>query len=333
MKKGETHVKREGEGKMKERIKRVFTGGLLLLAALSPGVLMANSGGSLAHADSIFHSSQYAQAETAYLECIEQARTEGERSFEVEALAQVARCRLLANDKQGARDWLTQAGALTSPDDPPGWSRYLGVRGRLEWKSDSLDQARATFKEMFTYCVDKDLSSRAIDAVHMVAIVGTPDEQIEWGQKGIKLAEEVGNAHWLGPLWNNLAITYSDIPDWEKCIDAFTKAREYHWLHGQEINKLYADYHIGWALRMSGDHEQALTWLRPSLAWAERLGKDNVIGQASEDIGEIQIVAGDTATGLANLKRALTCYEKEGYPDFAPDIFNKVKGRVAELEK
>jgi tetratricopeptide (TPR) repeat protein len=287
----------------------------------------------LAQADSIFQSSEYARSESIYRECLQQARDSGDQSVEIEALSQIARCRLLDNDKDGARDWLGKAGELASPDDPPGWSRYLGVKGRLEWQSDSIDVAKATFREMFAYCIDKGLSSRAIDAVHMVAIIGTPEEQIEWGQKGIKLAEEVGDTHWLGPLWNNLAITYSDIPDWEKCIDAFKRAREYHWQYGQEIGKLYADYHIGWALRMSGDHEQALTWLRPALAWAERLGNDNVVGQASEDIGEIQIAAGDTAEGIANLKRALTCFEKEGYPDFAPDIFNKVKNRIAELEE
>lgn len=287
----------------------------------------------LAKADSVFQSSQYDQAEVGYRSCLDAARELKNPAAETEALAQIARCRLLAHDLDGAVEWLAQAEEIATPDEPLGWARYLGVKGRLQWQQDSLPAASATFQQMFSYCIDRGMTDRAIDAVHMVAIVGSRDEQIEWGLKGIELAEETGTNRWLGPLWNNLAITYSDIPDWDKCVGAFKKAREYHWQYGNEMNKLYADYHIGYALRMKRNHDEALTWLRPALAWAERLENNDVVGQASEDIGEITIAAGDTTAGLEYLRRALDCYQKEGYPDFAPEIFSKLKTRIAELEK
>jgi tetratricopeptide (TPR) repeat protein len=304
-----------------------------VLILTMPQAKAESASSMLAYADSVFNASEYIKAESEYRTCLETARTTGERSVETEALAQIARCRLIAHDKSDAARWLAKAGEIAGPDDPLGWTRYLGVKGRMEWQSDSLRRAVSTFEEMFGYARDHGLNGRAIDAVHMVAIVGNPDEQIQWGQKGISLAEETGEDRWLGPLWNNLAITYSEVPDWDKCVDAFTKAREYHWKYGEEINKLYADYHVGWAFRMRGDNDKALKWLRPSLAWAERLENNNVIGQACEDIGEIEIAQGDKDDGLRLLKRALSCFEKEGYPDFSPEIYQHLKERIAELSR
>ncbi len=306
---------------------------VLILTATAPGGEMSAVDTVMQKADELFNARKYDESLPAYRELLEVAEREEDSSAQVEALSQIARCHLLKGNKEECAQWLAKAEPMATPDDPDGWSRYLGVRGRLEWKRDGKQTAVKTFIEMFDFAREHELNSRAIDAIHMVAIVGTPEEQIEWGRKGIKLAEETNTSHWLGPLWNNLAITYSDQEDWDQCVAAFHKAREYHWLHGQEVHKLYADYHIGWSLRMKGDHEEALTWLRPVLAWAERLDNEDVIGQASQDMGEITIAGGDQATGLEMLQRALGCYEREGYADFAPDILEKIKGRIAELSQ
>ncbi|MFH2054874.1 MAG: tetratricopeptide repeat protein [bacterium] len=306
---------------------------LLFIASTALGGEMTAVQSALEKADSLFNERKYEESRPAYESLLAVAEQEQDRSAQVEALSQIARCHLLNNDKKECAAWLAKAERLATPEEPGGWSRYLGVRGRLEWKRDDLPTAVKTFEEVFDYCRSHDLNSRAIDAVHMVAIVGTPEQQIEWGFKGIKLAEETGTTRWLGPLWNNLAITYSDQQEWEKCVDAFRKAREYHWLYGQEIHKLYADYHIGWALRMKGDHQEALTWLRPVLAWAERLGDDDVMGQTSQDIGEIAIAGGDRQTGVELLRRAKACFEREGYADFAPEILQKLEARLVELSE
>ncbi|MCK4856664.1 MAG: tetratricopeptide repeat protein [candidate division Zixibacteria bacterium] len=288
---------------------------------------------SLDDADQLFGKRQYEESEAAYRDLLPLAEKENDITAQVEVLSQIARCRLLARDKDDAREWLAKAEKLASPDQPLGWSRYLGVRGRIEWQDNDLKKATQTFIEMFGYCKEHDLTGRAIDAVHMVAIVGTPAEQIEWGRKGIKLAEESDTKSWLGPLWNNLAITYCDLKDYEEAVAAFLQAREYHWRYGSEINKLYADYHVGYALRLKGEHDEALKWLRPVLNWAERLENDDVIGQAAQDMGEIMIAQGDKAAGLELLRRALGCYEREGYQDFAPDIIKKLKTRIAVLSE
>lgn len=304
---------------------------ILTLAAM--GEEMTDVKTAMATADSLFSVNKYEESKPAYETLLSVAQQANDSSAQVEAMSQIARCYLLKNDKEQCATWLDKAKELATPDQPQGWTRYLGVRGRLEWKRDEIPTAIKTFTEMFDYAQARGINDRAIDAVHMVAIIGTPEQQLEWSMKGIKLAEETGTNRWLGPLWNNLAITYCDQDDWDKAVEAFRKARIYHWQYGSEIHKLYADYHIGYALRMKGDFDAALTWLRPVLAWAERLNNDDVIGQASQDMGEIMIARGDKEGGLKLLHRAQGCFEREGYADFAPDILEKLKARIAALEK
>jgi tetratricopeptide (TPR) repeat protein len=311
----------------------------LVFALLTPVVTVATVQGapsadpSLAEADSIFQQREYERSRGLYEKVAQVTEKSGDVSSQTEALSQVARCYLIAGDSATARHWLEKAKKLASPNLPLGWSRYLGVRGRLEWKSGDLNAAKQTFKDQFAYCRDNKLTGRAIDAVHMIAIVGSLDEQIEWGLKGIAEAETAGENRWLGPLWNNLAVTYSDQKDYQKSYEAFLKAREYHWRFGDEIGKLYADYQIGWVLRMKGDYDQALKWLRPSLAWAERLEYYDVMAQSTEDMGEIMIARGDRQQGLEYLRRALEYFRKAGYEQTGQEILTKLTNRIDELSR
>ncbi len=284
-------------------------------------------------ADTVFQSRDYAAALDKYLEVLEVARIDFNRPVETECLAQVARCNLILNNKEEGRTWLIQAKERASDSDPMGWSRYLGVRGRFEWQDNDLIKARKTFNDMYVYCNTNGLWSRAVDAAHMIAIVAeSPEEQIEWSRRGIEAAESGGVESWLGPLWNNLAVTYDENKQYDSSLECFTKAREYHWRFSGEVGKLFADYHIGMTYRKLGDFENAGKWLRPVLAWAERLENHSAIGQATEDLGEIEIAEGRKSAGLKMLKRARDEYKAEGYDKTWPEIWNAINDRIKGLE-
>lgn len=286
----------------------------------------------LDEADSVFQSHDYQGALAKYQESLQQARREFNRPVEVEALAQLARVYLIQGNKEEGRKWLAQAQEKASDNDPMGWSRYLGVRGRFEWKDDSLPAARQTFDEMYTYCNVNAIWGRAVDAAHMIAIVAeTPEEQIEWSRRGIEAAEAGDQEKWLGPLWNNLAITYYDQKLYDTALDCFLKAREYHWRYSDETAKLFADYHVGMIYRYLGKYDEAGKWLRPVLAWAERLKNRGAIGQACEDLGEIAIAQGNKGEGLSLLRRARDEYKAEGYDQSWPELWQSINKRLKEL--
>jgi len=291
-----------------------------------------NADSLLKEADAVFQSRDYATALEKYKEVLEQARVEFNRSVETEALAQVSRMSLLLDKKEEGRSWLEQAAEKASDNDPMGWSRYLGVKGRFEWKDNDLTAARKTFDEMYVYCNTNGLWSRAVDAAHMIAIVAeSPQEQIEWGRRGIEAAESGGEESWLGPLWNNLAGTYYDIKQFDSALTCYLKAREYHWQFSGEVAKLFADYHVGMAYRMAGNPDEAEKWLRPVLAWAERLQNHSVIGQALQDLAEVAITRGQTAEGLEMLKRARSEYKLAKFDETWPEIFNDIDKRIKQV--
>jgi len=287
----------------------------------------------LLQADDVFQSGDYAAASEKYSEVVESARAEFNRSIEAEALSQVARMNLMLGNREEGETWLARAAERASETDPMGWSRYLGVRGRFEWKAGDLKTARATFDQMYEYCSANGLFGRAVDAAHMIAIVAeSPEEQIEWGRIGIEAAEAGDVESWLGPLWNNLAGTYHDLKQYDSALECYTKAREYHWRFSGETAKLFADYHVGMTHRLLSNFDEAGKWLRPVLAWAERIENHAAIGQACEELGEIEIAQGNKAAGLKLLKRARDAYKKERYDSSWPEVWAHINQRIGEVE-
>ena len=318
---------------------------LLLIPLMVAGIEVEKRGSSmkvegptadslLEQADEIFQSRDYKAALDEYTQVLETARSEFNRSVETEALAQLARVHLLLNRKDEGRGWLSNAAQKATDSDPMGWSRYLGVRGRYEWKDDDLTASRKTFNEMFVFCNTNALWSRAVDAAHMIAIVAdSPEEQIEWSRKGIEAAESGGVESWLGPLWNNLAGTYYDTKQYDSALTCYIKAREYHWRFSGEVAKLYADYHVGMANRLAGNLDEAENWLRPVLAWAERLENHSAIGQACEDLAEIKVSRGNKKEGLELFKRARSEYKAAGFDETWPEVWDGINKRIEQVEK
>lgn len=284
----------------------------------------------LKKADETFNSRQYEESRGIFMKALEEAQSENNTSVQVEAMSQIARSYLIVGEKEPGREWLDKAKELASPDDSLGWSRYLGVRGRFEWQDGDLDGAKATFVEMYDYCSQRDMHSRAIDAAHMVAIVGTPEEQIEWGKKGIAEAKAGNVERWLGPLWNNLGATYEDQKMYDKAVDAYKQARHYHWLYGDEMNKLIADWAVGHAYRLAGDHEEAGKWLRPVLAWCERIDASEFLGWTHKDLGEIALAEGNDAQAKEHFEIALDHLKAAGMNEWDPDGFADLKKKAGE---
>lgn len=310
---------------------------ILLLTMLVFGLVQASGASNpgptelLAQADSSFDARNFEAAIALYKEALTAAEAKSDVSTQIEALSQLARSHLTQGLFEGAHEWLGKADAIAS-DKYPGYARYLGVKGRLEWREGRNDSASIYFQQMYTYSKSIGLTARTIDACRMMAIVGTPEEQISWGRRGIAEAEAAGLPKELPSLWNNLAASLGDQKKFDEAYEAFVKARDYHWQYGSETGKLFADYQVGWALRMKGAHDQAMTWLRPSLAWAERLGNEEVQAQACQDIGEIYAAKKDPAAALTYLRRSLALFVKLGYREHSPQLVSDLEKRIAGIE-
>ena len=292
-----------------------------------------NSGDLLKTADSVFQERDYDRALPLYDKTYQKAREEFNKPVEVEALSQMARLSLIAGNVETGQDFLGQARERASDSEPLGWSRFLGVEGRFEWKAGNLKTAHNTFEQMFEFCIQHSLWGRAVDAAHMVAIVAEKiEDQIQWTHKGIEMAEAHGAPQWLGPLWNNLGGIYHDNKQFDSALSCYLKARIYHWQYSGETSKLFADYHVGMTYRLTGQFDEAAKWLRPVLAWAERIANHSAIGQCCEDLGEIEIAQGNKSAGLELFKRAREEFRIEQFDKALPHVWENINKRIAEVE-
>lgn len=289
----------------------------------------------LADADALFHARKYAEATAKYEETAIVAEAAGETSTLTEALSQVARGHLTRDLKEEGRVWIERAAALATPSDPPGYARYLGVRGRFEWKDDDKEAATETFISMYDYCIEHELYDRAIDATHMVAITGGDDAKVEWSLKGIEAAKNDGHERWLGPLWNNLGWTYDEQGEYDKALEALLNAREAHWHRGDEFAKLVADWSVGHAYRKVGEYEQAMAWMNSTLAWAQRryamdpsASNAEWVGFAHRELGDLATDEGRPADAVRHYREAVPFLEQANMPSWDPEGFQAIKDKA-----
>lgn len=291
----------------------------------------------LQEADGVFRSREYEDAGKLYEAIAEDADAAGDASAYVEACAMRARSFLIRERGEEGMPWLKRARERADADDPLGWSRYLAVRGRFEWHDEDNETATATFREMFDFCERQELWERAVDAAHMVALTGNPEEKFEWAAKGIRMAEKGDMSGWLGPLWNNLGWDYVDNGRYEEARDALVKAREYHYAGENELPKLIADYSVAHVTRLLGELDQAGDQMKTVFDWAGRLhGEGNAdalewIGFSRWELGEIAAERGDNAAAIGLMEEALGELKTAGMPRWDGAGWAEKQGRLSEL--
>ena len=294
----------------------------------------------LREGDTLFARREYAAAGKVFADAAARAETQGNASVRVEALSMAARSDLIRGEAEADRTWLARAAALATPEDPRGWSRYLGVRGRFEWQDDKNNpKATATFKEMYEYCMDRKLNDRAVDTAHMVAITGRPDEQIAWAYKGIAAAEAGGYDGWLGPMWNNLGWSYDGRGQYDEALTALLKAREYHHKSSDALAKLAADIFVGRAYRMTGNLDESQRWIddahrRAQQLSAEKPDDENIterLANTHEQLGELTAARGENAAALEHFTQSRRLLIEAGDETWGPDEIKRVDERIRSL--
>jgi len=286
----------------------------------------------IAEADSVFNARQYVTARHFYEKALTAAQAVDHKSDMTQALAMIARTYLVEDEYETGFQWLLKAEKLANIGEPAGWSRYQSVKGRFLWKNNRLDEATTLFKNLYEYCAKQNLYERAVDAAHMVAITGTPQEQVEWGKKGIEQAMAGNVTAWLGPLWNNLGATYEEMCRFDSSLEAYRKAREYHYAHGTDRNKVLADYAVGHALFNLKEYDEAGQWLHPVLAEFEEMREDEFIGLTCHDLGEISYASGNYKEAYDLFVRAGELLKKADMDRWDSAGYNRLIERIEETK-
>jgi tetratricopeptide (TPR) repeat protein len=227
---------------------------------------------------------------------LEQETTDAGRA---EVLTQLARV-------EGLRGRFEQCDALLDEAEALGGAeaRVLLERGRCERSSGRRGAGLAQFEQAFALARGSGDDVIAVDAAHMVAIVGDTES---WTARGVEIAsssDDPGVRYWLGPLYNNVGWSRYGAGAMAGALEAFelalaSRERDDPRPYAREV----ARYAVGKALRGGGRADEAVAALEACLAWAAEAGVED--GYFHEELAEDYAAAGRQAEAREQARRAL----------------------------
>jgi tetratricopeptide (TPR) repeat protein len=209
-------------------------------------------------------------------------------SYHAQLLTQIARAQGLQRRFDEAHKTLDEAKALLAGELKRARIRYLLERGRVYNSSKHPDLARPLFLEAWELASSTSGEDfYAIDAAHMLGIVESSRQQMEWNLRALALAEKSPDArarNWLGSLYNNIGWTYHDAGEYEQALEIFQKALKWREEQGRAPEIRIAKWCVARALRSLGRIEAALEMQQAQLREFESLGEKS--GYVFEELGE-----------------------------------------------
>jgi len=149
----------------------------------------------------------------------------------------------------------------TLASDDPQAATYLELeRGRVLRSSGYPDEARPHFEAAVVSAREGDLEALHVDALHMVALVAPPDDQLALNQRALEVARaatEQRARDWDASLLNNIGMTYADAGDFESALGAFEEALAARERIGDPGTIRVARWMIGWSLRNLDRRDEA----------------------------------------------------------------------------
>ena len=203
----------------------------------------------------------------------------------LELLTQIARTQGLQRKFDHAHQTLDQVERRLKEAPSRAKVRYLLERGRVFNSSGKPEEACPFFEQALELAKQLYEDFYAVDALHMLAIVASPEQSLALNLQAIQLAESSQQEkarNWLGSLYNNIGWTYHEIGDYASALEIFEKAEAWRRSKGQARETHIAAWCVARTLRTLGRIEEALA--KQMKLNEESAGEED--GYVSEEIGE-----------------------------------------------
>jgi tetratricopeptide (TPR) repeat protein len=151
-------------------------------------------------------------------------------------------------------------------------------RGRLLRSAGQPQDARPHFESAAATARAAGLDVLMVDALHMVALVAPPEQQLALHAEALAAARasDVPAARdWDASLLNNIGTTYADAGDFASALGAFEDALAARKRIGEPGRIRVARWMVAWALRNLGRTEEALAMQRALKAELTAIGEDD----------------------------------------------------------
>lgn len=151
-------------------------------------------------------------------------------------------------------------------------------RGRLLRSSGEPSAARPHFEAAANVAAGASLEALAVDALHMVALVVPPEEQIAANDRALIAARAASDPvarDWEASILNNLGMCYADVGDFGNALRIFEEALAARVRIGDPARIRVARWMVAWALRNLGRRDEALALQREIKAELDEIGEQD----------------------------------------------------------
>jgi hypothetical protein len=128
--------------------------------------------------------------------------------------------------------------------------------------AESVERARASYLRAYELAASARLDYLAVDALHMMPVVDAePDRQLEWNEKALAYLERSDQPEakgWEGSLRNNVGYAKRLKGDYEAALSQFQLSRQAHERAGRARNVRIADWMIARTYRDQGRFSEAI---------------------------------------------------------------------------
>lgn len=161
--------------------------------------------------------------------------------------------------------------------DDPEAATYLALeRGRVLRSSGHPDEARPLFERAAATASAAGLDALQVDALHMVALVASPEDQPAIHEQALAVARASSDQRardWDASLLNNVGMTYADAGDFTSALATFEEALAARERIGDPATIRVARWMVAWSLRNLGRREEALEIQRSLQQELESVGE------------------------------------------------------------
>lgn len=238
---------------------------------------------------------------------------DGDKELALEIKCQIARTYGLEGRFEEGHGVLA---GLAVADDPTlrSFASWNLEKGRTLNSSGKPEEARPFFEA----ACRSDWDDLRIDALHMMAIVSSGSEALEWNQKALAEAKDSTMPEaqrWIGSISNNLAWSLHDLGRLDEALEVFETAERFFAEKGGQGHHI-AKWAVARCLRSLGRLEEALAGQKALLESGD--------GYVEEEMGENLLALGREEEARPHFARA---YELLSQDDWL------AKNEAARLER
>lgn len=245
--------------------------------------------------DKLWDYSKPEETNKKFTEILPEVKASGNKSAYLELLTQIARTMGLQMKFDEAHKVLDEVETLLTDDLTRAKIRFFLEKGRLLNSSKKNDRGKEFFLKAYDLSLKTKDDDLGVDAAHMLGIIETAEESLNWNETAMKLAENSSDkkaVSWLGTLYNNTGWTYHDMGDYDKALSLFEKNVKWHTEKKSISELLIARWCVARTLRSLNRVDESLI-MQLDLLNEYRLKNLPDDGYVFEELGELYLLKGN----------------------------------------